>query len=71
MAKPILGAQPPPPKTMPIRYVEADHQEHSMELVSAPLYYQESSFECYEPHEEFVDAKKYSYYVTYLQEQTQ
>ena len=68
MAKPVLGAQPPPPGTMPVRYVEADHQEPSLELVSTPPYYQESSFENYEPHEEFVDANKHPYYVTYPQE---
>ena len=68
MAKPVLGAQPPPPGTMPVRYVEANHQEPSMELVSTPPYYQESSFENYEPHEEFVEANKHPYYVTYPQE---
>ena len=68
MARLVLGAQPPTPKTVPIRYVEVDHQEPSMELVSAPLYFQESSFENYEPHEEFVDANQHPYYVTYPQE---
>ena len=53
---------------MPIRYVEANHQDPSMKLVGAPTHYQESSFENYEPHEEFVDANKHPYYVTYLQE---
>ena len=67
MARPVLGAQPPPPRIVPVRYVEANHQEPSMELVSAPPYYQESSFENYEPHEEFVDANKHPYYVTYPQ----
>ena len=38
MARPILGAQPPAPRTMPVRYVDANYQEPSRELVSAPPY---------------------------------
>ena len=67
-ARRVLGAQPPTPGTIPVRYVEANHQEPLMELVSTPPYYQESYFENYEPHEEFVDANKHPYYVTYSQE---
>ena len=68
MARPILGAQPPAPGTMPVRYVDANYQEPSRELVSAPPYYQESSFENYDHHEEFVDTHQHPYYVTYPQE---
>ena len=68
MARLVLGAQPPAPGTMPVRYVDANYQESSRELVSAPPYYQESSFENYDHHEEFVDTHQHPYYVTYPQE---
>ena len=55
MAKLVLGVQPPPPRIVPVRYVDVEYQEPSMELVSAPPYYQESIFEWYEPIEEFID----------------
>ena len=55
MAKPVLGVQPPAPRTVPVRYVDTKYQEPTMELVSAPPYYQEPVFEWYEPREEFVD----------------
>ena len=64
MAKPVLGVQPPPPGTVPLRYVEADYQEPKMDLVSTPPYYQEPSPEWYEPGEDFVDTCEQAY-VTY------
>ena len=36
-AKPVLGAQPPRPGTVPVRYVDAEYQEPSKELVQANL----------------------------------
>ena len=64
MAKLVLGVQPPPPGTVPLRYVEADYQEPKMDLVSAPPYYQEPSSEWYEPIDEFVNMGEQPY-VTY------
>ena len=67
IARPVLGAQPPPPETVPLRYVDAEHQEPTMELVNAPPYYQEPVSEWYEPQEEFVDMSGKPY-VTYPSE---
>ncbi len=64
MAKPVLGVQPPPPGIVPLRYVDAEYQEPTMELVSAPPYYQEPISEWYEPREEFVNMNEQPY-VTY------
>ena len=55
-AKPVLGAQPPPPGTVPVRYVEADYQEPTLDLVSVPPYYQEPAQEWFEqPRDKIVD----------------
>ena len=40
-AKPILGAQPPQPRIVPLRYVDIQYQEPSHKLVSTLLYYQD------------------------------
>ena len=54
-AKPILGTQPPPPGTVPVRDVEAENEEPEKELVSTSNYYQEGDYEWREFREEIVD----------------
>ena len=67
MAKPILGAQPPPPGILPIRYVDVEYQEPSIKLVSAPPYYQKPISKWYEPQDEIVDLSGQSN-VSYISE---
>ena len=57
VAKPVLGSQPPPPGTVPIRYVETETQEPSMELALSQPYYQERDYEWQEPQVEFIDVR--------------
>ena len=55
VAKPVLGTQPPPPGTVPVRYVETETQEPSMELALSEPYYQGPEYDWQEPQAEFID----------------
>ena len=50
MARPVLGSQPPPPGTMPVRLADTEYPETNMELMPMQPYADESAYEWYDPH---------------------
>ncbi len=60
-AKPVLGTQPPPPGTVPARYVDVECHEPSKELVQTNTYYQEYDYDWRELPHEFADRKEPSH----------
>ena len=61
MARPVLGSQPPPPGTMPVRLADTEYSETNMELMPMQPYADESAYEWYDPHLEGANLSGYQH----------